>query len=152
MGKVFITTYTYENVLNILDIIRVCVIKGRFVISQNTNRAENIEFLARYNLTTAKIKDIILKIEADDFCYGLHNDNVGFEHEILFVFCPQIELAYGSKAEVVDIYSKFNIIEDKRVVMISFHQRNYPIEYLFRSKDTDKPEKSENKREEGEYE
>jgi len=37
--------------------------------------------------------------------------------------------------ELIDIYTKFNIIEydlGKRVVAISFHKRNKPLKYLFR--------------------
>ena len=38
-------------------------------------------------------------------------------------------------AETVDIYTKFNVIDlptGKRTVVISFHKRNKPIDYLFR--------------------
>ena len=37
--------------------------------------------------------------------------------------------------ELVDIYTKFNIIEygdNKRVIAVSFHKRNKPIDYMFR--------------------
>ena len=37
--------------------------------------------------------------------------------------------------EPVDIYIKFNLINSesgKRVIIISFHKRNKPIDYLFR--------------------
>ena len=62
--------------------------------------------------------------------------NPGFEHEILYVFCPQRTLfnALGEE-EFVDMYTKFNIIEygdNKRVIVVSFHKRNKPIGYLFR--------------------
>lgn len=39
------------------------------------------------------------------------------------------------KEEQVDIYAKFNIIDvsnGQRVIVISFHKRNNPIDYLFR--------------------
>ena len=47
----------------------------------------------------------------------LLHKNPGFEHEVLYVFCPQTELAYGEAVEAVDIYSKFNIIGNERVVV-----------------------------------
>jgi len=40
-----------------------------------------------------------------------------------------------SEEKLVDIYTKFNIIDmerGNRVVVISFHERHKPIDYLFR--------------------
>jgi len=145
MSERYITSYTFDEISEILKTIQTCVAKDKFIISQNVNRAENNAFIAKFNLTTAKIKNIISLIEPDSFCYGLHNENVGYEHEILYVFCPQLVLAYGDADEAVDVYSKFNVIDDERVVVISFHQRNYPVNYLFKQTLT----VSENKREEG---
>ena len=134
MADNYITDYTREEISEILTIIQKCVAEDKFILSQNLNREENIDFINKYNLTVARTKEIISRIETEDFCYGLHNKNIGFEHEILYVFCPQIELFYEEGLEVVDIYSKFNIINNARVVIISFHQRKYPIEYLFSRK------------------
>lgn len=67
---------------------------------------------------------------AKDFCHSLKNMKIGFEHETLYVFCPQILLFnFDGVEELIDIYTKFNIIEyelGKRVVAISFHKRNKP--------------------------
>ncbi len=52
------------------------------------------------------------------------------------MFCPQVMLFnFSGKEELVDIYTKFNIIDlasGNRVVVISFHKRNKPIDYLLR--------------------
>ena len=67
---------------------------------------------------------------------SLQNTKVGFEHEVLYVFCPQVTLFnFDGIEELVDIYTKFNLIDSgsrKRVVVISFHKRNKSIDYLFR--------------------
>jgi len=59
-----------------------------------------------------------------------------FEHEVLYVFCPQIMLLnFHGIEETVDLYTKFNLIESEngqRVVVISFHKRNKQIDYCFR--------------------
>lgn len=77
-----------------------------------------------------------MKIQPEDFCYSLQNEHIGFEHEVLYVFCPQVMLFnLDDKEEQVDIYAKFNIIDvnnGQRVIVISFHKRNNPIDYLFR--------------------
>ena len=121
----------------ILNKIKDCINDNQYIISQNQNRAENVQFINEYRLDEKKRKEILLSIEVDDFCHSLNNTNPGYEHEVLYVFCPQRNLfdIFGEE-EFVDIYTKFNIIEykidKKRVVTISFHKRNKPIAYLFR--------------------
>nr|WP_207744280.1 MULTISPECIES: hypothetical protein [Clostridium] len=129
--------YTREEVQVILNKIKDCINDNQYIISQNQNRAENVQFINEYRLDEKKRKEILLSIEVDDFCHSLNNTNPGYEHEVLYVFCPQRNLfdIFGEE-EFVDIYTKFNIIEykidKKRVVTISFHKRNKPIDYLFR--------------------
>lgn len=119
-----------------LTIIHGCIKQNRYSISKNENRRENIDFINNYNLTSAKQKDILLIIKPEDFCHSLQNTKLGFEHEILYVFCPQVMLFnLNGEEEVVDIYIKFNMIEydsGKRVIVISFHKRNKPVDYIFR--------------------
>lgn len=128
--------YTREEIEAILAKIKACVGQGRFVISQNENRQENIDFINAYNIRSDKQRSILMQIETEDFCHSLQNTKIGFEHEVLYVFVPQVQLfhAYGEE-ETVDIYTKFNIIDlpsGSRAVVISFHKRNKPIDYLFR--------------------
>jgi hypothetical protein len=128
--------YTKEQIAGILQTIQDCVRENRFIISKNENRQENIDFLNEYNLNSKKQKAILLKIEAEDFCHTLQNTKLGYEHEILYVFCPQVMLFdFEGDERLVDIYTKFNLVvmnHGKRVVVISFHKRNKPIDYLFR--------------------
>lgn len=100
--------YTREEIDTVLAKIRFCVEKNRYTISLNENRQENIDFISEYNN----------------------------EYEVLYVFVPQVQLfnAEGEE-ETVDIYTKFNVIDlpsGSRAVVISFHKRNKPIDYLFR--------------------
>ena len=104
--------YTKEQIVLILQTIQDCVRENRFVISKNENRQENIGFINHYNLTSKMQKEILLQIKFDDFCHTLQNTNIGYEYETLYVFYPQVTL--------------FNLD------VISFHERNKPIDYLFR--------------------
>lgn len=137
MSEHYNQNYTREEVEVILNKIKNCINDNQYIISQNQNRAENVQFINEYRLDEKKRKEILLSIEVDDFCHSLNNTNPGYEHEVLYVFCPQRNLfdIFGEE-EFVDIYTKFNIIEykidKKRVVTISFHKRNKPIDYLFR--------------------
>ena len=128
--------YTREEIDAILAKIKSCVEKGRYVISQNENRQENIDFINEYNIRSDKQRSILMQIKTEDFCHSLQNTKVGFEHEVLYVFVPQVQLFNSDgEEETVDVYTKFNIIDlpsGSRAVVISFHKRNKPIDYLFR--------------------
>ena len=128
--------YTREKIDTVLAKIKSCVEKNRYTISLNEHRQENIDFINEYNIRSDKQKSILMQIETDDFCHSLQNTKTGYEYEVLYVFVPQAQLfnAEGEK-ETVDIYTKFNVIDlpsGSRVVVISFHKRNKPIDYLFR--------------------
>ncbi len=128
--------YTREEVDVILTKIRSCVDKGNYIISQNENRQENIDFINEYNIRSDKQKSILMQIQTEDFCHSLQNTKIDFKHEILYVFVPQVQLfnSDGEK-EIVDVYTKFNVIDlpsGSRVIVISFHKRKKPINYLFR--------------------
>ena len=128
--------YTRAEIDAVLARIKACIAQNRYTISLNENRQENIDFINAYNLRSDKQKSILMQIETEDFCHSLQNTRIGYEYEILYVFVPQIQLFNADgKQETVDVYTKFNVIDlprGSRVVVISFHKRNKPIEYLFR--------------------
>ncbi|SES69111.1 hypothetical protein [Anaerobranca gottschalkii] len=136
MNRHYNQNYTREQIDEILRIVQDCIREERFIISKNENRQENIDFINEYNLNSRRLKDILLKIKTEDFCHSLQNTKIGFEHEVLYVFCPKVILFnFDGVKELVDIYTKFNLIHSesgKRVIVISFHKRNKPIDYLFR--------------------
>ena len=128
--------YTREEIDAILAKIKSCVKKNKYTISLNENRQENIDFINTYNIRNDKQKSILIQIEIEDFCHSLQNTKVGYEYEVLYVFVPQIQLFRADgEEEIVDVYIKFNIItlpSGSKTVVISFHKRNKPIDYLFR--------------------
>lgn len=136
MNPYYNQNYTRDDVEAVLTRIKSCVEKGNYIISQNENRQENIDFINEYNIQSRKQKTILMQIQTGDFCHSLGNTNPGFEHEVLYVFVPQV-LLYNpdGEEEIVDVYTKFNIIDrpnSSRTIVISFHRRNKPIDYLFR--------------------
>ena len=92
MNQHYNQNYTWEQIDEILAMIHDCIREGRFIISKNENRQENIDFINEYNLNSRRQKEILLKIKTEDFCHSLQNTKVGFEHEVLYVFCPQVTL------------------------------------------------------------
>ncbi len=136
MSQHYNQNYTKEQISAILQKIQECVSSGKYSIALNESRAENTALIREYNLTSEKQRRILMRIEIEDFCYSLKNTKLGFEHEVLYVFCPKVTLFNLDDAEKqLDLYIKFNIIDlhiGSRVVVISFHERNKPIYYLFR--------------------
>ena len=127
--------FTKQDITDYLDIFKQLVSKGRYTISRNANRQENIDFMMDYRINSYKAKEILINLQYDDFCYAAANYKPGYEHERLYVFCKEYELDYWGEVEYVDIYIKTNITQikdDDFAVVISFHKRNEPITYLFR--------------------
>lgn len=136
MNQHYNQNYTSEEIEEVLNKIKKCVSLGKYTISQNDKRQENIDFINEYNIRSDKQKSILMQIKVEDFCHTLQNTNLGYEYEVLYVFVPQVELFNADgEAETVDVYTKFNVIDlptGSRTVVISFHKRNKPIDYLFR--------------------
>lgn len=136
MNPYYNQNYTREEIDIILNKIKSCVSNNRYTISLNENRKENIDFINEYNIRSDKQKSILLQLKTEDFCHTLQNTKIGYEYEVLYVFVPQVQLFNADgEEEMVDIYTKFNLIDmpnGSRTVVISFHKRNKPIEYLFR--------------------
>lgn len=135
MSQHYNQNYTKEQISAVLQKIQECVSNGKYAVAQNENRAENVALIREYNLTSEKQRRILMKIELEDFCHSLQNINPGYEHEILYVFCSQVTLFnLDDEEKQLDLYTKFNIIDlptGSRVVVISFHEKNKPIDYLF---------------------
>jgi len=136
MSQHYNQNYTKKEISAVLQKIQECVSTGKYSVAQNANRAENLALIREYYLTSEKQRRILMQIEVEDFCHSLNNTNPGFEHEILYVFCPQVSLFnIDNEENQLDIYIKFNILDlpsGSRVIVISFHERNRPIGYLFR--------------------
>lgn len=130
------TDLTLEDIKEYLGKFRKAVINDKYAIAKNENREENMEFIEDYKIDTKKEKGILLDIQYDDFCYAVNNENEGFEHEILYIFCKCQELDLWGTLENIDIYIKMNMMQTRRgddyVVVVSFHKRNKPIRYLFK--------------------
>lgn len=136
MHSYYNQNYSREEIEDILEKIKSCVSIGKYSISLNDKRQENIDFINEYNIRSDKQKSILMQIEVEDFCHSLKNTNIGYEYEVLYVFVPQVLLFNADgEEEKIDVYTKFNLIDlpsGSRTVVISFHKRNKPIDYLFR--------------------
>ena len=124
---------TKEEVAEYLKKFKKLVQRERYKIS-DTNREKNNEFIKKYSLSSKKIKNMLLELQEENFVYAVDNDK-GFD-EILYVFVKEYELNYWGETEVVPVYVKINMLEEKMFsVVVSFHELEKNIKLLFNGKE-----------------
>lgn len=126
------TNITKEKIEEYLGEIDELIKCNKYKIS--INREKNIEFINEYNIKMKIQKDILLSIQANDFCYA--EDNNKMNGEILYVFCKEYNLDHWGTIENKRIYIKINKIATNNignyVIVVSFHEAEREVEYLFR--------------------
>ena len=77
---------------------------------------------------------MLLELQEENFAYTVDNDK-GFD-EVLYVFVKEYELNYWGETEVVPVYVKINMLEEKMFsVVVSFHELEKNIKLLFNGKE-----------------
>ncbi len=128
------TRFSIEDIELYLAEIERAVRTNQCRIELNENRQENLGLFSRYVLDEQAALDIILNLEATDFSEVLKNTKPGYEHERLYVFGKDVPLLerMGDRERTVTLYIKFNRLENGFVIVVSFHEGNYPINYFFK--------------------
>ena len=109
------------------------ILDGKFRIALNSNRLTNLSLFNEYLLNEESVKSILLNLTVYDFCEKVQNKHANFNHEWLYIFGKEINLMkrFEEKSEMVPLYIKFNKIEDKFLIVVSFHKQKYPLVYYF---------------------
>lgn len=109
------------------------ILDGKFRIALNSNRLTNLSLFDEYLINEESVKSILLNLTVYDFCEKVQNEHANFNHEWLYVFGKEIDLIkrFEEKSEMVPLYIKFNKIEDKFLIVVSFHKQKYPLVYYF---------------------
>lgn len=125
---------TQNDIDNYLTEIKEAIRNNKYRIERNPHRQDNINLFLDYVIDEAMAKDILLGLTATDFCEVLQNEHKGFEHERLYVFGKDVELLerLGNANKIVSLYIKFNKMDSCYVIVVSFHEQNYPIKYYFK--------------------
>lgn len=107
---------------------------NNYQIERNSNRRVNNELFLNYILSEEEAKKILLSLEVNDFCHIKVNKHARFKNELLYVFGKDIPLIERFKTgeKVVTLYIKINKLEDKYVIVVSFHESAYPMKYYFK--------------------
>lgn len=125
---------TLEDIEKYLEEVKTAINAGRYRVEMNYNRQDNLDLYIEYIITEEKRKQILLSLEASDFSEIRHNTHKGYEHELLYVFGKDVNLLrrFSPGEEQVSLYIKFNKLESKYVIVISFHKQRHPIKYMFK--------------------
>lgn len=109
------------------------ILDGKFRIALNSNRLTNLSLFDEYLINEESVKSILLNLTVYDFCEKVQNKHANFNHEWLYVFGKEMDLIkrFEEKSEMVPLYIKFNKIEDKFLIVVSFHKQKYPLVYYF---------------------
>lgn len=123
-----------ESIEQYLLEVKESVKKDKYMLDHNSRRQDNIKLFLDYVIDEAKVKEVILDLDTQDFSTILQNEHKGFEHEKLYVFGKDIILLErnGTEEKTVSLYIKFNKLENCFVIVISFHEQKYPLTYYFK--------------------
>ena len=107
---------------------------NRYRIARNENRLGNNDLFFEYVIDEEKAKDILLQLDPTDFSEIRSNKKCGYEHELLYIFGKDVVLLerMGTEEKTVSLYIKFNKLKNYYVIVVSFHEQEYPIKYCFK--------------------
>ena len=125
---------TLTDIEKYLEEVKKAINNGKYRVEMNENRQDNEDLVMDYVIDEKLRKQILLSLTATDFSEILPNEHKGFEHELLYVFGKDVNLLhkFGSGEELVSLYIKFNKLEWKYVIVISFHKQRHPLKYKFK--------------------
>ncbi len=125
---------TRTEIENYLNDVKKAIRGNRYQIDKNLKRQANIDLFIDYVIDESDAKQILLGLEVDDFSEVRQNNHVGREQEMLYIFGKDVKLIerFGCTEKNVSLYIKFNKLENKYVIVISFHEQKYPISYYFK--------------------
>ena len=125
---------TRKDIELYLSDVKAAIQKNRYRIDRNSKRQDNLDLFLNYMIDEAKAKRILLSLTPADFSEIRQTEHKGFEHEQLYIFGKDVRLLerYGMEEKTVPLYIKFNKRDDCFLIVISFHEQQYPLTYYFR--------------------
>ncbi|TDP51482.1 hypothetical protein EV211_13016 [Aminicella lysinilytica] len=125
---------TLEDIRKYLEEVHNSIREGNYRIDTNNRRQRNRELYTKYVIDEKLSKDILLSLQPEDFSEVVNNEHIEYEYERLYIFGKKVLLIerFGEAEKDVLLYIKFNKMEDAFVIVISFHEEEYPLHYPFR--------------------
>lgn len=110
------------------------VYEGRYRLERNFRRQKNKDLFINYVIDEQKTKEILMSLTIQDFSDVVQNEHAGYEHEQLYIFGKDVLLLerFGSRMKKVPLYIKFNKLDSKFVIVISFHEQEHSLKFYFK--------------------
>lgn len=122
---------TLESIQKYLEKVRNAVDSGKYSILHNT---KNSALIDKYLVDEAKSKEIIKSVQAEDFSEIVTSEDPRFAGDFLYVFGKQVELIrrvdFGT--DLADLYIKFDNDDPNVLIVMSLHEQENQINYLFK--------------------
>ena len=125
---------TKEEIEIYLNEVKSAIRNNQYRIERNSHRRDNLNLFVDYVIDEEKAKEILISLAVNDFSEILQNEQVGYEHERLYVFGKNVELLerIGDNSKTVSLYIKFNKLDNCYVIVVSLHEQKYPRQYYFK--------------------
>ena len=96
-------------------------------------REKNEQLFVKFIFSEQMREEILLNLEVEDFCGVLQNEHPNFAHERLYVFGKEVWMIprYGGEKRLVSLYIKINKLDGPFCIVISFHEQERPLKYVF---------------------
>ncbi len=113
--------------------VKMAVHEGRYRLERNDKRRRNRELFIKYVINERKTEEILQSLTLHDFSGIVQNEHRGYENELLYIFGRNVQLLerFGSRMKTVPLYIKLNRLDNEFVIVISFHEQEYPLTYYF---------------------
>lgn len=123
-----------QHIEDYLVSVKNLVKQGRYQIALGDNREANTDLFYTYKIEESDAREILLSISVEDFSEIVQNRKQGYTHEKLYIFGKTVELneRFGYSTVQVKLYIKINKIDNQYVVVISFHEQKYDLDYPFK--------------------
>ncbi|WP_282709331.1 type II toxin-antitoxin system MqsR family toxin [Ligilactobacillus sp. Marseille-Q7487] len=125
---------TKKEVEAYLNEVKKAIREGNYQISRNKRREDNNKLFWRYMLNEAKARKILLSLTVQDFSQIVRNHHPEYEYELLYIFGKEVELLERTSENLrnVSLYIKINKLDNQYVIIISFHEQKYQLNYPFK--------------------
>ena len=120
-----------EDVEQYLSDVKEAIKKDKVTVS---TRDKNDQLFLDYIIDEQKRTEILLDLTVEDFSEVVNNEHPGREYELLYIFGKDVKLTprFGGAERSVSLYIKFNKLKNINVIVISFHEQEYSLNYAFR--------------------
>ena len=123
------TNHTIDEIEKYLEKVKKSVEIDKFIICTTEKNIKNRKFIEKYKLDKSKQKQMLMQLEAKDFCYSA--DDYNNPKERLYIFFREYELNNWGTIERIKVYFKLTKKKNDFIVVISFHEPEKEIKKLF---------------------